>query len=489
MMKTISNITKDYYNVYQGQIIDDKPNGYGIYQTNEYIYYGNFKDGLYDGIGKMIYIIASKTYKIDIKPNIIKNEDEKMKKNKFNKFKKFKNNTKTENKDLFTEDINDMNKELINEEIKEISYEGEFKNNLRDGNGKIIYSNGNIFIGLFKQNMKHGLGKEYNRDGKLLSSCEWIDDITNEKIIYIDYNDKGLKIVKGYMQNKKKVDLWKYYDDNENLTKIIYYTDDKDYTLDIIKKNVGPINYNFYSTESVINNITLQTLFIDDMINIYTKISNKINDDNYDDEFINLIINYGINNKVKYIISLKQINNIYELDMIKEYKNSNNDYIIKKIDNNIIFKYSLLDNNKLDEKYSLLDNKLIAEGIFNKNNKLQEGKIYENGFIKYEGIFNNEEDLINGKIYDNGIIKYDGKLQNNNYHDVNAKLYDNGILIYEGGFENHMKHGFGTLYHKDLMTLSYVGEWLNDMRHGQGSLHDELGELIITGQFDNNNLI
>ena len=37
-MITISNISKNNYNIYQGNHIDNIPNGYGILQTNEFIY-------------------------------------------------------------------------------------------------------------------------------------------------------------------------------------------------------------------------------------------------------------------------------------------------------------------------------------------------------------------------------------------------------------------------------------------------------------------
>jgi hypothetical protein len=491
-MQTISNISEDKYCIYQGEVSNEhnEPEGYGILQTNKYIYNGYFKNGKYNGPGKITYNIISKTYKTDINVTNISPINDPNK----NKFKKHKKNNIIDdlNKNV-KEDIKDVIKDVIKEDNKEdnkeILYEGSFKNGLRDGNGKIIYLNGNIFIGLFKDDLKHGLGNEYSKDGKLLSKCDWTNGVTNEKTLYIDYNEKGSKKIEGYMQNNKKIDLWKYYDNNGEMIKLIYYEENNSYTIDIFKTVLGHLNYDTFLNGGEILSIKINSSFIDKLIDIYSQIMTKIKNNNFDEQFIELIKNYGINDKVKYIINIKKYNDKYEFDNIKEINISNNDYIIKKIDHTIIYRYSLFDKNRLDEKYSLLDEKIIAKGVFNKFNNLLEGSLYLNDQIYKEGIFNIDETLINGKIYDNGIIIYEGKLQNNQYNDVNGKLYENGLLIYEGGFVDNMKHGYGTLYHTDLMTLSYIGNWSNDMRHGQGSIFDELGELVINGYFENNNLL
>ena len=54
-------------------------------------------------------------------------------------------------------------------------YVGEWHNNLRNGKGA-IYINGLLeFEGEFKDGLKHGHGKVYNEDGKLVQEGEWRD--------------------------------------------------------------------------------------------------------------------------------------------------------------------------------------------------------------------------------------------------------------------------------------------------------------------------
>ena len=170
-MKTISNITKNSYTIFQGQVLDNIPNGYGIYQTNDYIYNGSFKDGNFNGLGKIVYKIISTTYKQEpIKQNLnkkSKNEND-ITKNRFIKKKKKGSHKLSEFSSDDEDDIKIDKKEDNNIDKLEVSYEGEFLNGMKNGSGKIIYSNDHIFIGLFKDNKKHGLGKEYNKDGKLL---------------------------------------------------------------------------------------------------------------------------------------------------------------------------------------------------------------------------------------------------------------------------------------------------------------------------------
>jgi hypothetical protein len=42
--------------------------------------------------------------------------------------------------------------------LDEVKYEGNRKNGMRWGSGKLIYQNGFIFEGEFKENMRHGRG-------------------------------------------------------------------------------------------------------------------------------------------------------------------------------------------------------------------------------------------------------------------------------------------------------------------------------------------
>ena len=48
-------------------------------------------------------------------------------------------------------------------------YNGEWKNDKKDGLGTLKYSGGDIYVGSFKNNVKHGLGQyTYSGDGRVV---------------------------------------------------------------------------------------------------------------------------------------------------------------------------------------------------------------------------------------------------------------------------------------------------------------------------------
>lgn len=56
-------------------------------------------------------------------------------------------------------------------------YEGEFKDNLKDGKGKEIYPNGNIYEGFFSQGKKCGDGRYLLADGSFYEGQFFNDNI------------------------------------------------------------------------------------------------------------------------------------------------------------------------------------------------------------------------------------------------------------------------------------------------------------------------
>ena len=53
-----------------------------------------------------------------------------------------------------------------------IKYKGEFVNGNFHGNGTFFFENGNYYIGQWSNNLKHGKGIIYTKDGKV--KCEGI---------------------------------------------------------------------------------------------------------------------------------------------------------------------------------------------------------------------------------------------------------------------------------------------------------------------------
>ena len=93
----------------------------------------------------------------------------------------------------------------------EYEYEGEIKDNKRDGYGKLILENGIYYIGQWKNDMKHGKGTLYKKDDSLIYEGDFENDKYNgfgESIeengnIYIGQWKDGLKHGLGKLYNKK----------------------------------------------------------------------------------------------------------------------------------------------------------------------------------------------------------------------------------------------------------------------------------------------
>ena len=114
--------------IYQGEVLNNMKKGYGKLWNNEYSYYGNFNNDKFDGKGLLEY-----------------NNDKLFKK-----------------------------------------YDGEFKNGNKDGFGKEIYLNGEYYLGYFKNNLKNGKGKLFNKFNSIKLESEWVDDLAQEKKYIIE---------------------------------------------------------------------------------------------------------------------------------------------------------------------------------------------------------------------------------------------------------------------------------------------------------------
>ena len=100
-------------------------------------------------------------------------------------------------------------------DLEDSIYEGEFKHNLREGYGKLIYKNGRYYKGQWHNDKKQGFGVEYLENDKIFYQGEFIDDVYNgyggiqlkNGNYYIGSFFKGKKQGKGkiyYKNNKLK---------------------------------------------------------------------------------------------------------------------------------------------------------------------------------------------------------------------------------------------------------------------------------------------
>ena len=79
-------------------------------------------------------------------------------------------------------------------------YEGEFNNNKKEGNGKLILKNGTIYEGSFKNNKHNGYGKLTQLDGEIFAG-EWKEGKIDGN--GIRYHSNGDKYIGNYKNNLK----------------------------------------------------------------------------------------------------------------------------------------------------------------------------------------------------------------------------------------------------------------------------------------------
>lgn len=135
---------------YTGNIENNMPHGYGVYETKNIKYTGYFTNGVFDLFGTLIDKVIKYTYTGEFK-NGMKNGYGRL---VFNDGKYFEG--------LFTNNMcNDFGYMEYPDKEK---YIGEFKNNKADGSGSVYYANGNIFTGEFKDDKEAGIGVIMEKD-------------------------------------------------------------------------------------------------------------------------------------------------------------------------------------------------------------------------------------------------------------------------------------------------------------------------------------
>ena len=158
---------------YSGELVDDLPNGFGIYETNNIKYEGYFKDGLFHLYGTLT--------------------------DKLRKFKyvgSFNMGNKEGYGKIIFEDGKYFEGMFLNNSANGIGYMeypdgeiyiGEFKNNLADGSGTVYYANGNIYTGEFKNDKEFGIGIIMEKDNRSYA-------------IKVEYKDGGYTLIHGQVK-------------------------------------------------------------------------------------------------------------------------------------------------------------------------------------------------------------------------------------------------------------------------------------------------
>jgi len=81
-------------------------------------------------------------------------------------------------------------------------YEGEWKNNMMDGQGKQVFKDGRSYVGEFKKDKKHGHGTYTWSDGKSYTGG-WFNGEQHGEGLYTDIK-KG-KTKKGIWENGSRI--------------------------------------------------------------------------------------------------------------------------------------------------------------------------------------------------------------------------------------------------------------------------------------------
>jgi len=145
--------------IYEGEFVDDKKNGYGEEKYNDgIIYKGQFKDGLKEGKGTLI-------------------------------LKKNKNETDIYEGEFKEDKICGIGRIIFNNKNE---YYGEWENNEMTGYG--MFLDGQVrFFGYFEHNMKEGFGALFYEDQSYALLGKWEEDLCEGPSILIQLNKRKNK--------------------------------------------------------------------------------------------------------------------------------------------------------------------------------------------------------------------------------------------------------------------------------------------------------
>ena len=455
-------VYKNYDQIYQGRIEEDKRNGFGRLWTKEYQYIGSWKNDLPDGEGEY----------------------------------KYSGNTE-----------NISEKQII-------YYKGEWKNGKRHGYGMEKYNNGEFFVGNLKNNMKHGNGKYYNKNGTLQFDVEWVENktIKNSRIT-IYYENGCIKYTGEYSNDQWNGKGEEYYESGKIKFKGMFLDG---------KKHGSGIEY--FENENVKYEGTFSHgLYDGNNCKLYHP-NGKIfcEGDFYQNK---LIKTNGIFDEKCNQVYLGELYDFKENDMLEDftynlYVMHGEGTLMKRNDDGEIYEYhGTFLNNKLTGD----DCKIIREGILiyhgsckkslrhgngvsyhfsNQNEKEYEGMFLNDYFkkgkiyykfnkIMYEGEVQDNKFTGEGKLYknnENSTLEYEGNFVSGKFSGQGTKFFPNGFIEYQGNWDYGKRNGDGSSHYESTGNIEYVGKWVHDEKHGDGILFDDSGSQIYSGSFHYNSI-
>ncbi len=371
-----------------------------------------------------------------------------------------------------------------------IKYEGELSNNAYNGKGTLTYSNGDVFIGYFKNNLKHGYGKLYNSDGCIIFDNIWKNDIIRDRIKYIEYYSGTHNIkIEGSLLNSSKIGPWIYYRKDNIIDKIEYYTE-----FDATEEKIVETLESFINTNKK-GYIVSQKLDIKTEQTNYDLIKHNI--------YCRNILSLTTTLDIEYLKTISIPTNanltgpIYYLQLDDNGKIKIISYVKTDLLNLIIFlpnnKFIIKNNDKMS-LYRLINNELSLyyEGDLDKQNKpTNYGIMYNNGLIKYKGTFKKGR-IKYGLLYSTTTpqyVIYEGTFLVNTPNVSGSYYNERNIKIYEGMVSSNKYNGIGISYWGTTGLKHWEGEWRYGIKHGDGYLYDENEILICHCKFENDNIV
>ncbi len=411
-----------------------------------------------------------------------------------------------------------------------VSYKGDFVSNKKEGKGYELYHNKEYYIGDFSDDLRHGHGILYNKNGTVKIEGVWnLGESVNTHFITLYYGN-GFPEYKGEYKNGKK---------NGNG---IFWGEDGHIIFDGEFENNKFVKGKLFKNNSVLfdgffqDNYPLKGIFyyengrkICNAKILYTENKYKYYKCGYaeglhriykDDEKNSLLFEGELLKKSISEHFKSDYNISIDIDYLKvnicfNFGTGDLYYANGKLNKSFIVDEKTY---KLNGKFEEFDenNSLIFEGNFNQGNlegivnKYCNGKMtmkitYDNNKPKYLTKYDLDnldnlyyqgycDDKLNyhgeGKLYydnEQNNIYYEGNFENGRYHGEGKIYNEDGVMIYEGNFKLNKRSGDGKSYYPNSQ-IEYEGNWVSDEKHGQGTLYSDIGELVFTGNFHYNEI-
>ena len=350
-----------------------------------------------------------------------------------------------------------------------------------DKNGKIIYSNGNYYIGEIDNFQRNGKGVMFTENYIFYS--KWNNDELedNKGIIFYNNGDTYNGEFNIYQYNNKNNEI--------ELTEEQIFNYDMEQKLNYIKenfpKNMNKIyKYTIYDEEIKENIIDRDDII--DIINLCKKYDNSGYSYEYSSKMEELKSLEEKYIKLKYFSNKES-----KLELIKEIENLF--CLTNKLRKYIIFKNAeIFDNIKdfecLDKNFKTFQEENFYEGKVNNKGldiKCKEGKgimKYYNG-DEYEGEWLNDQKNGKGTMKYNDGLKYDGEWKNDLREGYGIIINKEEGLKYEGEWKNNLMEGYGIL--TKINGEKYEGQWEEDSMKGKGVIIYKKEE-IMEGLWESN---